>query len=287
MPSSPIIHRIEKGNSGVYPLQYEKSGQGPALFLIHGWPFHSASYRKVLPLLEPYFTCYNVRSAALTDNSHDATTDLSFGGHAQRIIELAEHLNIEAIHLLAHDTGASIARMAAAQRPKLFNRCVLLNTEMPRHRPPFIPLYQKLMHLPIRSTMGALFSIDFILKSPMGYGELFYDNALLNDEFKALFIHHWMNDKTRFKGLADYLKGLNFNDIDKLDTVHKNLQAPTLFVWGKQDKTFPAALGKQMAATMPSCQGFVEVEEACFVVHEEKPDAVAQNCIEFLLSDLA
>lgn len=287
MPSSPSLHRVEKGNSGVYPLQYEKSGSGPALFLIHGWPFHSGSYRKVLPLLEPHFTCYNVRSAALCDDSYDASTDLSFAGHAARIVELAEHLELTDINLLAHDTGATMARMAAAERPQLFNRLVLLNTEMPKHRPPFIPLYQKLMHLPIRGIMGSMFRFDFIVKSPLGYGELFYNKAYLNDEFRALFIDHWMNDKTRFKGLAAYLTSLDFSNIDKLGEMHAKLQAPVLFVWGKQDKTFPAALGKQMAATLPSCQGFVEVDEACFLVHEEKPDIVAQHCIEFLLSDEA
>lgn len=283
MTSMPSVHLVPNGNSGIYPLQYEKSGDGPALFLVHGWPFHSASYRKILPLLEPHFTCYNIRSAALADNSYDTSTDLSFSGHANRIVELAKHLELDDIAVLAHDTGASIARMAAVKCPQRIKKLVLLNTEMPNHRPPFIPLYQKLMHLPIRRVMGAMFSFDFLLKSAMGYGESFYDHRFLDKEFKTLFIDHWMQDKSRFNGLAAYLTGLNFSDIDKLNEVHAKLQSPVLFIWGKEDKTFPASLGKEMAAGIPICQGFVEVDNACFLVHEEKPEIVAEHTINFLL----
>jgi hypothetical protein len=42
---------------------------------------------------------------------------------------------------------------------------------MPRHRPPWIPLYQFLMRLPgTPAVFGLLLSSDAFLRSPMGFG---------------------------------------------------------------------------------------------------------------------
>ena len=59
-------------------------------------------------------------------------------------------------------------------------------------------------------------------------------------------------------------------------------EGSVLFIWGANDKTFPAALGRKMADTLPTCEGLIALEDACFLVHEEQADSVAAHSIAFL-----
>src|SRR5262245_53887289 len=39
-------------------LAYRRFGQGPDVVLVHGWPLHSATFRRLVPLLADAFTCH-------------------------------------------------------------------------------------------------------------------------------------------------------------------------------------------------------------------------------------
>ena len=116
----------------------------------------------------------------------------------------------------------------------------------------------------------------------MAYGACFSDKALINDEFKTLFVNHFINNKQCFEGLRQYLLKLDFNIIDTLDSIHKKITAPTMYLWGENDNTFPVELGNKMARKMPSCNDFVRVKDASFLPHEEQASFVAQKTINFL-----
>jgi len=264
-------------------LGYQQTGQGPALVLLHGWPFHAASFRHILPLLEPHFTCIVIKSAGLDGSAPPATTTMTFEAHAQRVGELLDSIGLTSYALMGHDTGGTIARLIAANPHNPVSSLVLFNTEMPNHRPPFIPFYQKTIGLPgAKIILRSLMNASWFIRSRMGFGGCFHNPALIDEEFLTLFVKHWFETPERFAGLSAYLRGLNFECIDQLGETHAKIDAPILFIWGKQDVTFPSKLGLEMSRTVPSCEGFIEVEEACFLVHEEQPKKVVAHALPFL-----
>lgn len=261
-------------------LPYQKSGEGPPLLLLHGWPFHAASYRKLLPFIEPYFTCYAVESAGLSDQGDFESMDMSFGGHAKRVIELVQQLGLQTVSIIGHDTGATIARLAAAELGDRVERLYLLNTEMPNHRPPFIPLFQKTIGLPAaRASFGFALRRDAFVYSPMGFGGCVFDKKHIDTEFRQLFVEHWFESSRRFNGLAAYLRGLDFSDLETLDKVHREIKAPIHFIWGRDDVTFPCDLALAMAKRIPQGARFDVVDDACFLLHEERPEEVAKHML--------
>lgn len=263
---------------------YQKSGDGPALVLVHGWPFHAGSYRKLLPLLEPHFTCYLVESAGMSDRAAFEGLDMTFAGHARRLIQLINELQLEHVFLLGHNTGGTIARLAAAELEDRVSKLALLNTEIPNHRPPFIPLYQKLTHLPgTRQIMGALMKRDWYIFSAMGFGGCFHDKGFIDREFRSLFAEHWFETPTRFRGFIRYLQCLDFSTLDQLDEVHTRISAPIQFIWGENDITFPCDQGKAMAERIPQGAGFCAIADSAFLLHEERPKHVAAQLLEFFL----
>lgn len=52
-------------------------GQGPALVLIHGFPVHGYTWRKLPPTLSERFTCYVVDLPGLGDSDWSSNTDLA------------------------------------------------------------------------------------------------------------------------------------------------------------------------------------------------------------------
>ena len=259
-------------------------GQGPAVIFVHGWPFTHKSFRKIIPPMSKHFKCYALNSLGMAnDGNGSEVPDMNFPDHARRIIEFADAQDLKSFSLLGHDTGASIARIVAATDPDRVNSLVLLNTEIPGHRPPFIGLYQKSLALP-----GAYLSMRTMMKSKSfrhsatGFGETVKDKSLIDNELKPVFMDHFMSSKQRFNGLRRYLIGLDLSMIDEILDIQSKVTAPTQFIWGQDDKTFPCALGKNMANAMPSCREFIEIENSCFLPQEEKPYEVTKHAIRFL-----
>lgn len=265
---------------------YTIEGNGPPLILIHGWPFHKEAFRKIVPLLSAHFTCYSVNSLGMGLSGYKGGADMTFAGHAQRIVDFANDMGLTRFSLLAHDTGGTFARIAAAAHPERIEKLVLLNTEMPGHRPPFIPFYQKMTYVPgFKLSLGLLMHSKLFLKSPMGFGGCFHDKSHIDDEeFLGLFVRHWIDNPARFEGLRLYLQGLDFSALETLPEIHQKITAPIQFIWGKDDVTFPVSRAKEMAKSVPTCKEFVEIEDACFLLYEEKPEAVAAHAVRFLKS---
>jgi haloalkane dehalogenase len=162
-------------------MAYRVVGTGPALVLVHGYPMHGETWRKIVPDLARRFTCYlpDLPGLGLTDWRDD--TDFSFPGHARTLRRWIDALRLEAYDLVAQDTGATVARCLADADGARVGRLVLINTEMPGHRPPWVPLYRHLAALPgAAMNFRLLLSQRWFRRTPMGLGGLFVDRDLLD-----------------------------------------------------------------------------------------------------------
>lgn len=260
-------------------LAYTVSGSGPPLILLHGWPFHKASFRKLLPLLERHFTCYAPDAAGMGDSSWSAGTNFSFLAHAERVRALADRLGLDRFALIGHDTGGTIARIVAAREAERVTRLVLLDTELPRHDLPMLRRLQRISRYRIgRMLLRRKLNSENFVRSSQGFGTSFADPKQLDDEFVALFVRYWLASERRFMGLLKYLQGIDFDFVDRLDEIHAKIKAPVLVLWGEDDPIFPTALGE----AMPSCAGFAAIPATRFLPHEERPAEVAERVVAFL-----
>lgn len=261
---------------------YTRNGSGPALILLHGWPFHRASFRRLIPLLASRYTCYAIDSAGMGESGLAEDNDYSFAGHARRVMDLVDELDLPTFALLEHDTGGTIARLVAAGRPDQVRQLILMDTEVPGHIPPVVPRFQRLMRFGVmRQMFRWLLHSKAFGRSRYGFGECFHDPDNMTDEFLALFSFHWIESPQRLEGLIAYLMGIDHKEIDDLNQTHSKIQAPTLIIWGRHDSIFPLALAKNLVGNMPSCTHFEVVDDAGFLVHEEKPDQVAKAILDF------
>ena len=276
--------QVEKIDTGDATLALRRFGSGPALLLVHGFPLHGYTWRRVLPALSRDHTCYVVDLAGMGDSEWSRATDFTWEGHARRLKVLMDRVGVQRYGTIGQDTGGTIARCVALVDGARVDRLVLINTEMPGHRPPWIRLYQ--WH--IRLIPGAplllrqLLRSNAFVRSGMGFGGCFHDLALIEGEFREQFITPYIESARRTDGMARYLTGLHWNTVDGLRQKHAELRMPVMLVWGEDDPTFPIALAREMALQfMPKAQ-LVSVPNAKLLVHEERPEEVAREVLTFL-----
>jgi len=124
-------------------IGYQQIGEGDDLVFIHGFPTHGYTWRKLLPGLSKKFRCHIIDLPGLGNSSWSKKTDFKSGAMARYVITLLKEKNIEKYSLIAHDSGATVARDIAIKEQNKVKNLFLLNTEIPNHRPPWIPFYQQ------------------------------------------------------------------------------------------------------------------------------------------------
>lgn len=264
-------------------VAYRVFGGGPPLVLIHGWPLHSFTYRKLLPHLQDHFTCYLLDLPGLGESEWSDTADFSFPGQAANLRRVIDALGLDTYAVLAHDTGASIARHLALIDTQRLRQLAIINTEMPGHRPPWIPLYRHLMALPgAGGALRALLRSDTYLRSGAGFGGCFVDLNLLEGDFKQHIIAPLMQVARRTEGAIRYLRGIDWKLIDAFAAEHQRITIPVQFIWGREDPTFPEPLARRMSTQFPNCVGFDSIAGTRLLPHEEQPLEVVRILRAFL-----
>ena len=267
---------------GATQLAYWTVGQGEPLVLVHGYPVSGRTWRHVVARLADRFTCYVVDLAGAGEARWTEQTDFTFAGQARALKALVDRLGLASYSLMGHDTGATIARRLATLDTARVRRFVLIGTEIPGHRPPWIELFQKTSNPKRPGVSQFLLNQRWFRRSSAGLGGCFFDKALIDGDFKALFLDPVIKSKERASGLSRYLLGIDWAMVDGMATEHARITMPTLLIWGENDPVFPVARARVIAEQLPDCRGFYTIPNAKLFVHEENPDEVARIAGEFL-----
>ena len=258
-------------------------GNGPAVVFLHGFPLSGETWDKVISQLRNRFTCYTPDLIGLGRSHSAAADDYSSQGQARAIREALIKLGVESYALVGNDTGGWIAReLVLIDKPRV-SRLLLTNTEIPLHRPPWIPLYQALAHVPgFGAILRQSLKLPVLRRSPLMFGGCFHDLRHLDGGFQRRFVDPLVSSDSRMQGALQFLRGMKFRRLDEFHRLHAELMLPTLFVWGKDDPTFPEPKAREMASQFPNVVGFHEVKNAKLFVYEEHPEEVARLIAEFL-----
>lgn len=284
---------VESNQSALRPIHYpdgptssiavRRVGHGPPLVMLHGFPLHGGTFRHLVRRLSERSTCYVFDLLGAGESRWQVEDDFSFAAQALRVRRALDALEVGPYDLVAHDTGATVARLLALIDGERLRRLVLINTEVPGHRPPWIPLYQKLLALPGSSLLFRwLLRSKAFLHSPAGFGGSFMDQKLIDGEFHEQFVEPLTRSTRRVLGYARFLSGLDWRQVDALGTRHQSIRSQVLVVWGEADPTFPVSQGRRLAAQLPNCVDFRIVPGTKLFPHEEKPNEVLHHLQGFL-----
>ena len=264
-------------------LAFRVSGSGEPLLFIHGYPLNGLTFRHVTPGLEAHFTCYVPDLLGAGETDWSATKDFSFTAQAETLKAFADSQGWSSYSVVGHDTGGTIARKLALIDTQRVRHLVLIGTEIPEHRPPWIEFFQKIADPKRTSFFRTMMRLKWFRHSNAAFKGCFYDPTLIDGEFYDVLIAPSVASDQRVRGLLNYLLGIDWKLVDSLKQDHVRITAPTLLIWGAEDTVFPEKEARRMIPQFGNCKGFVTVPEARLFVQEEHPDLIAQLIREFIV----
>ncbi len=268
---------------GAAAVHWWKEGSGPAIVFLHGFPLAGATWDGVVQRLRDRFTCWALDLLGLGQSTSTADDDLSSPGQARVFQALLSQLGVDSYALVGNDTGGWIARELALVDRQRVSHLVLTNTEIPFHRPPWIPMYQALAHLPgCGAVIGQLLKWPAFRRSSLAFGGCFDDPARVEGEFRARFVDPLIASEARMDGAMRFLRQMKFARLDEFESLHGQLTMPTLFIWGANDPTFPEPRAREMASRFPNVAGFHSIANAKLFFYEEHPQEVARLVAAFV-----
>lgn len=116
--------RLQKIALNGIKVNYAIAGQGPAMLLLHGWPFTWFTWHRLIPELARNFTVIapdmrGIGGSSKPDASYDVQT------LADDAAALLAHEGIEHAVVVGHDLGVGVAFMLAQRHPGLVSKLVL------------------------------------------------------------------------------------------------------------------------------------------------------------------
>jgi pimeloyl-ACP methyl ester carboxylesterase len=273
-PVPGVRHRTVRAN-GV-DLHVAEAGDGPPLLLVHGWPQHWWSWRKVIPRLAER---YRVLAVDLRGHgwSEAPPGDYAKATFAADLLALLDAEGIERTKILAHDWGGYASFLLAMDHPERVERLVVLDVPPPVQPPlsprlllvPFALLYQ----LPI-VTLGArlfersTFYVRMLIKVGSGPDATWSDAEL--DIFATRF-----QEPARARASAAIYRTFQRRELFTRRRIEE-LRVPSLLLMG--------GAGMFYRLLPPRSRGALTVEPVPRSGHflaEEKPDEVLARAIPF------
>ena len=276
---------IAVGNARV---AYYEEGEGEPLLLLHGCPFSSFIWRRVIPRLSTQYRCVAPDLLGLGDTETPEGADWSLPAQARMVVGVLDALGIDGAHVVGHDHGGAVAQLLAAEHPGRVNRLVLSNAEAYDNWPsaeerPFVRATQ----LPLFGTLLLwLWSWEPLLRMTLISGKAVHDASVLTPEL--LHGYAWANlgDRLRRAKTKRFLRGqldsLNNRVTTDLLPSLRRFDHPTLLIWARDDPHFGPRWAEMLARDIP---GFVRLELLSNTGHllmEEQPDHFAALVSRFL-----
>jgi pimeloyl-ACP methyl ester carboxylesterase len=261
---------------------YRLGGPGPDLFFVHGWPIDALTFRRVLPFFTDKYTCHliDLPGAGRTICSDARAIDVA--EHGRTIRRAIEKLGLSRFAIVAHDSGALAARIAAADDARV-QALVLGGTEIPGHHPWVIAMYASLAKLPFTGRIvRSMMRLRFVRTSAIGFGGVFQDPAYAEGEFGRLFVQPLLQSDAAMNGALQLMKSFDFAIVDGLPDVHRRIRAPVRLIWGPEDPFFPIDLARHVVSQFGGEADLVEIAGAKLFTQEDHPEAFASHALRFL-----
>jgi len=252
---------------------------GPVVILIHGIGCAVESWELNIHELAKNNRVYALDLVGF-GRSDKPKIDYSFSVFAGFVKDFMMTQNIDRASLIGWSLGGGTSLQFAIDFPDKLEKLVLLaSVGLGKEihlmfRMSSIPLIGKLLSRPSRKGLTRFFK------------ECVFDHSLLTDEFVDFYYQLAASPGGHDAWLATLRNGVNFGGVKKdilqnFQEHFNSIKAPTLIIWGKQDRVFPFNHANEAEKRLPNAEVYV-IEQCGHCPQFEHPEAFNDRVIEFL-----
>jgi pimeloyl-ACP methyl ester carboxylesterase len=255
-------------------IRYVRRGSGPALVLVHGLASSIYTWAEVLPRLAERYDVVAVDLPGFGGSDIPARLDTATVGRL--LPEVMDALGLARASLAGNSLGGAVAAVTAARHPDRVDRLVLIDAAAynfkSADRPP-------LLRAMARAPAGLVRALPQRPLMRGGLEQVFYDDTLVTDERVEEYLAPMARPGAREAARALLTQGDDFG----LPGVLRQVRAPTLVIWGRQDEWIPVAHADLFVRDIPGARAVI-LDRCGHVPQEERPQEVARLIDEFLRS---
>lgn len=265
--------------SGGQPLFYRVAGQEHSttpILLVHGIPDASDSWRSIMAELGRTHPVYAVDLAGYGYSDRPEAYDVSLAAQASYLLELLDKLGLNHVVVAGHDIGGGIAQILAARNPQRIDRLVLVNSVIDDHWP---VLEMRLLGMPLVGYSALMLMEEPMWQYMMRKG--FFNREMVTETLLHRY-QHWYQGSPGRSRLIRNARALNNRDLTALSREIRAAPAPTLILWGREDRYLEPGPAQGLCRDLRDCR-FLFVDHAGHFVLDEQPQAVTNAIQDFLL----
>jgi pimeloyl-ACP methyl ester carboxylesterase len=255
-----------------------RGGRGTPLVLVHGWMMSHYYFRPIVGALAADHEVIALDLPGFGESDRPAPQAFPYDlpSYAMLVDEVMERLGIARADVLGASMGGGVALTLAARHAERVQRLVLIGAAV--YPPPQLPLDAKLLLTPV---VG-----PFLFKNAFGKREFIRatrtfsvrDRQALDDDW----IDYYWARMQRAGGVdATYACMRMLAGLSDVTQDPAQVRAPTLLVWGDEDRLVPLAAGKRLGRAIAGAR--LEVIPACgHMPFIERPDETLRVVRPFL-----
>jgi pimeloyl-ACP methyl ester carboxylesterase len=263
-------------------IEYDDTGSGPVVVLVHGVHMNGSVWRDVVCDLGVDHRCV-VPTLPLGAHRHPMGlgADLSPAGVARLLGEFLERLGLRGATLVGNDTGGALAQLLAAERPDLVGELVLASCDAFDNFPPGLPGRVSAMSARMPGGLalaGRSMRLHALTRLPFTWGWMAkrpIPAATIDDWFAPL-----RADAGVRRDLARFLRGVDRHIL--VDAAERliGFDRPALVVWATEDRVMPYRHGERLAALLPHAR-LVGIEDSYTLIPLDRPSELARVIRQF------
>ena len=253
-------------------ISYLDVGEGPTALFVHGVFTNALFWRNVLADTAARRRCIAIDLPAHGQTATTESWDLSLGGLAQALVALCDAIDPGRVDLVANDTGGAVAQIFAATNPQRLRSVTLTNCDTQGNIPP--PDFAPVVHLArqggLAEVVKGLASDLSLARSDAGFGSGYERPEDVPDEVLRAYLAPLAASDLRARELERSVAQLEPGPLLAIEPQLKELETPTLLVWGTGDPFFDLSWARWLRDTIPGVTEIVEIEGAKLFFPDER-----------------
>jgi len=261
-------------------LHYKTYGTGDPVLCLHGFGASLFSWRNfVTPLSQNYqLILIDLKGSGNSPKPPDCK--YSTQDHADLIYRFILDHDLKNLTLVGNSFGGALSLLLAImlleKEPGRLRALVLID---PGAYKQYIPFYLKLIGLPIIGA-AAIYLTPARCMARSVLKLAYYDPKKITAEQIAAYAKPIASPGGKH-ALLETGKQIIPPNIDELVARYKDINVPTLIIWGRQDKIISPEAGKLLDQDMPNST-LKWIDQCGHVPQEERPEATVPLVLDFL-----
>jgi pimeloyl-ACP methyl ester carboxylesterase len=242
---------------------YVEVGEGPPAVFVHGLFMSGYMWHRSIDAVKDDRRCIAYNLPAHGGSEVASGQDLDFEANVGMLEAFCDALGVETFDLVANDTGGAFAQGLAARSPDRVRTLTLTNCEARDWMPSKSELAQLVGKLAEEGQLAPVLKANYDDRDAAREGAfaatIQWPDRLSDDEVRGIMEPHQATLEGA-RRLERFITSLTPEQLMAIEPRLRELDVPTIAVWGTADPIFPLELAHWLRDTIPGLREVVEIE---------------------------